>query len=129
MRYPVDIFQGITIITGSNEAGSPDERLGTACFGNAFYDVDGQAHERYGIATSQGAVVVTRPDGTIGTICALGDGESVSRYFERFVTVEKKFGRDDQRNSVFESDAKTGEVDLEREEGSKKDERVVFETE
>ena len=129
LRYPVDFFQGVTIIAGSNEAGSPDERLGTPCFGNAFYDVDGQAHERYGIPTSQGAVVVTRPDGMIGSICALRDGESLSRYFEKFVTVEKDIVLDDQHENMSESDAKTGEVDLEREEGPKKDERVVYETE
>ncbi|KAM0805835.1 FAD binding domain-containing protein, partial [Usnea florida] len=85
LNYSADIFQGITILAGSNDAGSPDERLGTRCFGNAFYDVDGRAHERYGVSTSKGAVVVTRPDGTIGTVCALDNGASLSRYFEKFV--------------------------------------------
>lgn len=129
LRYPVDISQGVTIIAGSNEAGSPDERLGIACFGNAYYDVDGQAHERYGIPNSKGAVVVTRPDGTIGTICALENGASLSRYFERFVNVAKRVGLDGQQRGKSEPDSKTGEVDLERDEGSQRDKRVVYETE
>lgn len=128
LRYPVGIFQGVTIIAGSNEAGSPDERLGTPCFGNAFYDVDGLAHERYGIPISKGAVVVARPDGTIGTVCAFGDGASLSRYFERFVAVEKRVGLHSQQKSDCEPKSKTGEIDLEREEGSQKDKRVVYET-
>ena len=128
LRYPVDIFQGVTIIAGSNEAGSPDERLGSPCFGNAFYDVDGLAHERYGVPISKGAVVVTRPDGTIGTVCAFGNGASLSRYFERFMAVKKRSGLDGQQTRESEPDSRTGEVDIEREEGSQKDNRVVYET-
>lgn len=128
LRYQVDIFQGVTIIAGSNEAGSPDERLGSPCFGNAFYDVEGLAHERYGIPVSKGAVVVTRPDGTIGTVCAFGNGASLSRYFGRFMAVEKRLSLDGQQTSECEPDSRTGEVDLQREEGSQKDKRVVYET-
>lgn len=117
LRYPADFIQGVTIIVGGNEAGSPDERLGTSCFGNAFYDVDGLAHERYGIPTSKGAVVVARPDGTIGIICALEDGAGVSRYFERFVAVEKEIGLNGKHGSDVEPDSQAaGEVDLEGEE-------------
>ena len=128
LRYSVDIFQGVTIVVGSNEAGSPDERLGTSCFGSAFYDVDGLAHERYGIPVSKGAVVVARPDGTIGIICALEDGASVTRYFERFVAVEKKVVLDGKHTSDAEPGPKTaGEVDLEGEE-AQENKRVVYET-
>lgn len=117
LRYPADFIQGVTIIVGGNEAGSPDERLGTSCFGNAFYDVDGLAHERYGIPTSKGAVVVARPDGTIGIICALEDGAGVSRYFERFMAVEKEIGLNGKHGSDVEPDSQAaGEVDLEGEE-------------
>ncbi len=129
LHYPVDIFQGVTIIAGSNEEGSPDERLGITSFGDAVYDVDGSAHEGYGIPTDKGAVVVARPDGTIGTVCALGDGASVSSYFERFITIEKKASLDGQPKSDTGPISKTaGEVDLEGEEGSRRDKRVVFET-
>ena len=126
LQYPVDIFQGVTIIAGDNEAGSADERLGFPCFGNAFYDVDGLAHARYGISTSKGAIVVTRPDGTIGTTCAFGDKASLSRYFERFVTVERVNDLDRQQTSEWEPISETGEVDLEREERSHESKRVVY---
>lgn len=127
LNYSTDIFQCLTIIAGSNDAGSPEERLGTPCFGNAFYDVDGLAHERYGVPISKGAVVIARPDGTIGTVCNLEDGKSLSRYFERFVTAEKRTDRESQKHGGQKSVSGTGEVDLEREE-SKKDKRVVYET-
>lgn len=144
LLYPVDIFQAVTIISGTNnnnnnhdnnnnndvnESGSPDERLGFARFGDAFYDVDGLAHERYGIPASQGAVVVTRPDGTIGTVCEIGDGDSLSRYFDRFVAVGK--GVAVSRGREFgecKPSSRIGEVDLVREEVSDGDKRVVFET-
>ena len=129
LNYLADIFQGIAILAGSNDAGSPDERLGTPCFGDAFYDVDGLAHERYGIPLSKGAIVVTRPDGTIGTVCALDHGVSLSRYFERFVIVErKKVSSDAQQMSDCGGKPGIGEVDLDREEGSQGNERVVYET-
>ena len=129
LSYSADIFQGITILAGSNDAGSPDERLGSPCFGNAFYDVDGLAHARYGISVSKGAVVVTRPDGTIGTVCALDHGASLSGYFERFVVVEKKkIGTEAQQMSDCNGKPGIGEVDLDREEGSQVNERVVYET-
>ena len=128
LNYSADIFQGITILAGSNDAGSPDERLGTPCFGDAFYDVDGLAHERYGISFSKGAVIVTRPDGTIGTVCALEDGASLSRYFERFVMAEKKnVGTDARRMGDCDGKPGIGEVDLDGEEGSQGNERVVYE--
>ena len=129
LNYSADIFQSITILAGSNDAGSPDERLGMPCFGHAFYDVDGLAHKRYGISISKGAVVVTRPDGTIGTVCALEHGASLSRYFERFVIVEKKrVGTDAQKLSDCDGKPGIGEVDLDIEEGSQGNERVVYET-
>lgn len=126
LRYPADFFQGVTIIVGSNESGSPDERLGTPCFGNAFYDVDGLAHERYGIPVSKGAVVIARPDGTIGTLCALEDGASVSRYFERFMAVEKRVGLNGNHASDVERGSlAAGEVDLEGEE-TRENKREVY---
>ena len=119
LRYQADIFQGVTIIFGSNDAGSAGERLGTQCFGEAFFDVDGMAHERYGIPVDQGAVVVARPDGMIGTVCALEDGASVSKYFKRFVAVDKKVGGDYQGTSECEPEpGAAGELALETEDGA-----------
>lgn len=37
---------------------------------------------KYGVAIDSGAVVVVRPDGYVGTICALGDGEGLKRYLD-----------------------------------------------
>lgn len=74
--YSADIFQGVTIIAGSNDACSSDERPGTPCFGYALYDVDGLAHERYDIPLSKGAVFGSRPDGTIRTVCAFEIGQA-----------------------------------------------------
>ena len=123
-HYSADIFQCLTIIAGTNDAGAPEERLGIPCFGNAFYDVDGVAHERYSVSVSKGAIVVARPDGTVGNICALGGGESLSSYFERFVTAERRIGRESGQGGEQGPISGTGEIDLERE-GSSRDKRVV----
>lgn len=107
-----DVFQYITIVAGSNESGAPDERLGVPSLGNAFYDVDGSAHKRYGILTEKGAVVVVRPDGMIGTVCNLMDGNEASRYFAQFVTARKEesidIHNDDRQGAVLAA----GEVSL-----------------
>ena len=126
-HYSPDIFQGLTIIAGTNDAGSPDERLDNPRFGNAYYDVDGQAHARYGIPVSKGAVVVARPDGSIGTVCALEDGDSLAVYFGRFVSAERKSAIHSQRRGGLEqeSGSGTGEIDLQRGEAWQ-DKRVVY---
>lgn len=71
-------------------------------------------------------MVVAKPDGKIGTICALEDGANVSRYFERFVTGEKRVGLNGKHVSDVEPGPNTaGEVDLEGEETRGK-KRVVY---
>ena len=73
-------------------------------------------------------MVVARPDGKIGTICALEDGASVSRYSERFVTDEKRVGLNGKHVSDVEPGPNTaGEVDLEREK-TRGNKRVVYQT-
>ena len=79
----------LTIIMGKNEAGSAPERLGADSFGPTFYDVDGSAHARFRVSPDKGTVFVLRPDGTVGTVCDLGDGDSVTRYFSRFIVASK----------------------------------------
>ena len=80
--------------------------------GNAFYDVDGSAHKRYGILTEKGAVIVLRPDGMIGTVCNLVDGNEASRYFAQFVIARKEesidIHNDDRQGAVLAA----GEVSL-----------------
>lgn len=44
----------------------------------------GKAYESYGIG-SDGAVVVVRPDGYIGTILRLDDVQGLAAYFEAFM--------------------------------------------
>lgn len=73
-------------------------------------------------------MAVARPDGTIKTICALEDGASVSRYFERFVTGEKRVGLNGKHVSDVEPGPNTAvEVDLEGEE-TQGNKRVVDQT-
>ncbi|KAK1063336.1 hypothetical protein LTR33_012308 [Friedmanniomyces endolithicus] len=54
--------------------------------GRVFFDDAQQSgHKRYGIDLRQGAVVVLRPDGWVGTMAELGarTGPELERYFER----------------------------------------------
>lgn len=69
-------------LTISFDAGcSPYETLGMMPFGNTYYDIDGLAHEKYGIDKSVGGIVIIRPDGLVGTGCAI-EGSSVQKYLE-----------------------------------------------
>ena len=85
-----DIFQYITIMKRDNEYGSTEENLSVPCFGRAFYDVDGSAHERYGVDTLKGMVVIVRPDGSIGTAFGLEEGAKASEYFHGFLNVKDR---------------------------------------
>lgn len=85
-RFSAGIQDHVTVIAGNNEAGCPAESLGVPCFGDAFYDVDGSAHERYGVSIDKGAVFVLRPDGMVGTRASL---ENTDRLFEYFAGISK----------------------------------------
>jgi len=127
-RYSTCVSSPITIMIGSNTSGSPPERLGFPSFGEVFYDLEGAAHERYGIADDKGAIFILRPDGTIGIICELGDGETMATYFKRFVIDEKDSLVSSTRDYRVQSIPTTGEVDLEQEQGSGGTTRVAYET-
>jgi len=71
----------VTVVASNNEPGSPNERLGVPCFGRAYYDMQGHAHERYGVSTNRGAVFVLRPDGMVGTSAGLEDVDKLLGYF------------------------------------------------
>ncbi len=122
------ISRHITIMICNNTSGSPSEHLGTPCFGEAFYDVEGAAHERYRVAKDKGAVFILRPDGTIGTICDLGDDEIVATYFERFVIVNRHDAVRKTQDYGPRSVPATGEIELEREEGSRDTAGVAHQT-
>lgn len=81
-RYSPALFGFLTIIAKANENGAAEEIIGCPGFGNMLYDADGSAHESYGIEKSQGAVVVLRPDGMMGTAVRLEDGKQMGNYFD-----------------------------------------------
>ena len=116
-RYPVDLFQHLSIIDDKNYYGSVGEKLGIDPFGHAFYDVDGSAHCRYGVTDSNAAVLILRPDGTIGIVCRLTDGHAVSRYFARILTVKKNVAPEAAREDHQKLTGGAGEVDIQTSSG------------
>ncbi|KAL8919285.1 MAG: hypothetical protein Q9208_006850 [Pyrenodesmia sp. 3 TL-2023] len=89
-RYSPALFGFLTLIAKANDNGAAEEIIGCPGFGNMLYDADGSAHESYGIEKSQGAVVILRPDGAMGTAVRLEDGKRMGMYFDGFL----KKGRD-----------------------------------
>lgn len=52
-------------------------------------------YNKYGVDTRKGAVVVVRPDGYVGTICAVEDHEGLTTYFDEcLVRVGKPTGNE-----------------------------------
>ncbi|KAF2734884.1 FAD/NAD(P)-binding domain-containing protein [Polyplosphaeria fusca] len=78
----------ISILSGP---GGPSayETLGGMPFGRVFYDQTQCAHERYGVNTGTGAVLVLRPDGWVGTVVGLGKGGpgELMHYFSTFLRI------------------------------------------
>ncbi|KAL9583692.1 MAG: hypothetical protein Q9212_002558 [Teloschistes hypoglaucus] len=121
--YQGDLFQHLTIMNMPNEHGSLVETLGIDDAGDAYFDVDGSAHERYGVHDDEAVVFVLRPDGTIGCISALRDTATIVQYFAGFLKVERRSqGESHGGGEKALGDGTTGEVDIqvpnvEREEG------------
>ena len=87
----VPAYNLLTIVAGPGL--QPDEALGVEKFGNAYYDVDHSAHNRYGITASQGGVVVLRPDGILAFAAPLDQGERIGQYLDGVINgVEKRQG-------------------------------------
>jgi phenol 2-monooxygenase len=82
--HPQALYRMLTIISGN--AMNADAALGTKRFGNAYYDVDNSAHEKYGISINCGGIVVLRPDGILRIAANLNNWESIIRYFSAFMT-------------------------------------------
>ncbi|KAK4550850.1 hypothetical protein LTR36_000430 [Oleoguttula mirabilis] len=79
-----DRIDYLTIL--SKRVPSAYEALGHAPHGRVYFDdVQHGAHDRYAVDVAQGAVVVLRPDGWIGTMAVLGESTTaeLERYFER----------------------------------------------
>lgn len=53
-----------------------------------YEDVKGQAHSEVGINVHAGALVIVRPDGYVGLIAGMEDGDRVNQYLESFLTVD-----------------------------------------
>ncbi len=102
-RYSPALFGFLTIIAKANDNRAAEETLGCPGFGNMLYDVDGSAHETYGVEKSQGAVVVLRPDGMVGTAVRLEDGKQMGEYFDGFL----KKGKDVDRTVGVHVDGET----------------------
>jgi phenol 2-monooxygenase len=68
----------LTIITGTGC--SPYEALGRRPFGDAYFDTRNAAHDSLGINMDDGAVLILRPDGLVGTTCPIRGG-CISQYF------------------------------------------------
>lgn len=80
----IDLLNYLTI--PAIQAPSAYELLGHEPLGRVFYDdLQQTAHKRYGIDVAKGALVVTRPDGWVGTMTVL-DPSAVAEletYFKR----------------------------------------------
>ncbi|KAL8779381.1 MAG: hypothetical protein Q9194_001478 [Teloschistes cf. exilis] len=112
-RYQADLFQEVTIINMPNERGSLVEKLGMDDAGDAYFDVDGSGHERYGVYDDEAVVFVLRPDGTIGCICALPDTDAIISYFAGFLKMGKRSGGDSNGDGeIARGVGTTGEVDI-----------------
>ncbi|OTB05647.1 hypothetical protein M426DRAFT_319633 [Hypoxylon sp. CI-4A] len=73
-----------------NRAPSPYELLGYKPLGRAYFDNEArEGYSRYGVDTEQGAIVVLRPDGWIGTMIMLGprSGSELRSYFDNIFLV------------------------------------------
>lgn len=112
MRYKADIFDPVTILIHDNYAGAPSESLKTHPFCQIFYDADGSAHERYGIAHDKGAVLTIRPDGVVGTACVLNEGHLVSAFFAKFMAADKEETLINESNEVSAHHMTQGEIEL-----------------
>jgi phenol 2-monooxygenase len=67
----------LTIITGAGC--SPYEALERRPFGDAYFDADNVAHDSLGIQLEEGAGVILRPDGMVGTTCGIR-GDTIHQY-------------------------------------------------
>ena len=87
-RFSAGIQDYLTIIVASNDSGSVDECFGAPCFGRGYYDVQGSAHERYGVMNEKGAIFALRPDGTVGFRVDMDSPNELCRYFGGFIKSE-----------------------------------------
>lgn len=46
------------------------------------FEASEEAYAKYGVDPARGAVLVVRPDGYVGTVCAIEDGEALTEYLD-----------------------------------------------
>ena len=111
-----EVFQHMTIMCVENRRASPEELLGVPPFGLTAYDVDGSAHERYGVPQDEGGIFVLRPDGTIGTACKLDEGPKMFDYFRGFlkerIQAANGTDRDDSASSMTTPTQGLAEIEI-----------------
>ncbi|KAL6303134.1 FAD binding domain-containing protein [Sparassis latifolia] len=89
-------FDFITILRGTGVL-QPAETLGTQLIGTVAYDQTGDAYDKYGVATTEGALVVLRPDAIISFIAPLDGALELGRYLSRLVrSVEASVAMEEQ---------------------------------
>ena len=108
-----NICSELAIIQGDNEAGSATELLGISSFDQTLYDVDGSAHDRYGVSSDTGAIIILRPDGTVGSICDVEDVKAMSMYFNRFNVSPGRGGLNKGQTCDGKKALAKGEIDVE----------------
>ena len=112
-RYQIDLFQHVSIVAMHNDRGAVMEKLGMETPGPAYYDVDGSAHERYGLTDDKATIVILRPDGTVGLVSPLPETDDMSAYFARFLIVKRKTVELISTSKAKEPvDQAAGEVDI-----------------
>lgn len=65
------------------------EYLGVEQFGNAYWDPDHSAHQKYKTSPESGQIVVLRPDGIVGFISTLDGFDRVAEYLGRLIVPRK----------------------------------------
>ena len=80
---PKGSLKFLTILAGFEADGN--SALGGERFGAMYQDFDSTAHLRYGIPTSEGAIVVVRPDSILGFATGLEQWSEVEDYFAGFM--------------------------------------------
>ncbi|KAL2845473.1 FAD binding domain-containing protein [Aspergillus pseudoustus] len=76
----------LTIITGTGS--SPYEALGRTPLGDAYFSSDNVTHDRLGIDSKNGAVVVLRPDGLVGASGHIR-GDWIYKYFSGISCIDE----------------------------------------
>ncbi|CAI6330313.1 unnamed protein product [Periconia digitata] len=90
-KYPISWLS----VFGGPGGASAYEIMGDMPHGRVLYDEDWVAHNRYGIGADQGAVMIIRPDGWVGSVVELGEqgGQGLERYFKRFLILGDELSR------------------------------------